>query len=154
MYYTSEGESVKRYDVCNDTRLSDFASGLPGELYALRLLPTGGLLVVATEKILRLDENGNITQTYNLTASDYWFALNLDPDGKSFWSASYVGGGVYKFDIESGRMIQQLNSAGGSGIIIKGEITGALTGPVINNQTIGTNKNQAVNITLTWQKYR
>ena len=50
MYYTSEGESVKRYDVCNDTELSDFVSGLPGELYALRLLPTGGLLVAATEK--------------------------------------------------------------------------------------------------------
>ena len=27
-------------------------------------------------------------------------------------------------------------------------LQGALTGPVINNQTIGTNKNQAVNITL------
>jgi DNA-binding beta-propeller fold protein YncE len=38
LYYTSEGPSVKRFDVCTNKQLSDFATGLV-QAYALRLLP-------------------------------------------------------------------------------------------------------------------
>ena len=42
--------SVKRFNVCTDTQLSDFATGLPGPAaFALRLLPDGGALVADTD---------------------------------------------------------------------------------------------------------
>src|SRR6266508_3794918 len=82
MFYTSEGTEVKRYDVCMDIQLADFAppGTLPGtHAYALRLLLAGqggGLLVADTQAIHRLDAGGNIVQTYDAAGENCWFALN------------------------------------------------------------------------------
>lgn len=40
MYYTSEGPSIKRFDVCADAALPDL-TGVLTEAYALRILPGG-----------------------------------------------------------------------------------------------------------------
>ena len=109
MYYTSEGTSVKRFNVCTNTQLSDFATGLPGSAaYALRLLPGGGAILADTEYIVRLDPSGNVVKTY--PASDYGtssflFALNLDPDGKTFWTADYTDGKITRIDIDTGDQV-------------------------------------------------
>lgn len=106
MYYTSEGNSVKRYDVVNNVQLPDFTTSLPGSIaYALRLLPGGGMLVADTEVIVRLDSLGNLIQTYDTPGEDTWFALNLDPDGTSFWSGNFGTSNFYKFDIASGAIL-------------------------------------------------
>ena len=42
MLYTSEGAQVKRYNVCNRMQLPDFADGLHGAAYALRILADNG----------------------------------------------------------------------------------------------------------------
>jgi N-acetylmuramoyl-L-alanine amidase len=150
MYYTSEGKEVKRFDVCSGTQLSDFTSTLPGRAaYALRVLADantpgdprrGGLLVADTEQIVRLDKVGNVVRTYDVSGQDCWFALNLDPDGSSFWSADFCTGTVVKFAIETGAVLLTFNAGTGSntvfGLAVLGELTTAnpilpLTVPVI-----------------------
>jgi Thrombospondin type 3 repeat len=108
IYYTSEGPSVRRFDVCTKKQLPDFAT-LSGELFALRLLPpgdgTGGLLVASLKDIQRLDGNGLVIQTFGATIVAYWFALNLDPIGTSFWSGDVFTGNFYRFDIATGNIL-------------------------------------------------
>lgn len=140
MYYTSEGHLVKQFNVCTNTQMADFATGLPGaNAYAHRLAPDGTTFVADTSVVVRLNSTGSVIQTYTpLNSTSVLFALNLDPDGKTFWTADLVTGIIYRFDIASGTQLESF-SAGGSvgGLIVKGEITGG-TGFVIPEVPYGT----------------
>lgn len=83
MYYADEGSQIGRYDVCTDTQLTPFATGLPGGCYALRIRPNGEVMIACASKAVRLDSSGNVIKTYPLTGANFLFALNLDPDGTS-----------------------------------------------------------------------
>ena len=140
MFYTSEGFQIKRFNVCTNTQLPDFATLPNRPAYALRILPDGGVLVADTVNILRLDAAGNVIQTYNAPGETDWFALNLDPDGTSFWSASFATSNVYKFDIATGNVLLKFNTGTPTntvfGLGIKGEPTAATGGcPIANPQT-------------------
>ena len=128
MYYTSESRTVYRYDVSTNTQLANFAT-LPGigTAYALRLLGDGGALVADSSVIVRLNSSGIVTQTYDIGGNNNWFALNLDPDGTSFWSGDYSTGAFAKFDITTGNVLGAYN-AGASvwGLTVFGEITEAI----------------------------
>jgi hypothetical protein len=100
--YTSEGAGVKRFDVCTNTQLSDLAGGLPGPCYGLRIRSNGELIVACDTQIVRVSAAGSIIQTYNPGSQSDWFAVSLDPDGTSFWAASYTNGNIYKVNIASG----------------------------------------------------
>ena len=106
LFYTSEGSDIRRYDAAAHAQLTPFATGLPHEHYALRLLPpgdgSGGMLVAATDEIQRLNASGAVVQTYDVPGSGLWFALNLDPNGTSFWSADLSTGNIFRFNINSG----------------------------------------------------
>jgi hypothetical protein len=104
LYYTSEGTSVKRFDVCTNTQLSDFATALPGTGFAVKLLSDGGALVADTDSIVRLDSGGNVVQQYGSGESQFgaWFSLALDPSGTAFWAGDVITGTVKKFDLSSG----------------------------------------------------
>ncbi len=137
MFYTSEGRAIQRYDVGTDTQLADFAvlSG-SGNAFALRLLGDGGLLVADGSNIKRLDATGAVIDTYDVTGENTWFALNLDPNGTSFWSGNYGSANFYKFDIATGGMDNFLASkntgTGGNtlyGLTVAGEITQATQVP-------------------------
>jgi PEP-CTERM motif len=127
LFYTSEGSRVLRYDVVADTQLTDFATGLPGSnAFALRLLQGGGLLVADTQSIHRLDSGGNIVQTYDDPGNNNWFALNLDPNGTSFWSGDSTTGELLRFNIATGAVEQTIaTGAPGTlfGVSVFGEIT-------------------------------
>jgi hypothetical protein len=130
IFYTSEGSTIFRYDVCSDEQGPVFLEGLPGSAaYALRILPDGGVLVADTEQILRVDASGETVQTYDTPGQDSWFALNLDPDGESFWSAGLGTGDVFRFDLDSGEVLLQF-SAGEAvqvgGLAVFGELTAAV----------------------------
>jgi streptogramin lyase len=127
LYYTSEGRRIMRYDVSTDTQLANFAT-LPGSghAFAFRLLGDGGLIVADTSNIKRLDSTGAVTMTYDVAGEDFWFALNLDPDGTSFWSADYNSGLIQQFDLASGALLDSFTSqgpGGPSGLVVYGEIT-------------------------------
>ncbi len=120
LFYTSEGRRVLRFDVANNAQLADFTI-LPGggTAFAVRLLPpgdgSGGLLVADTSNIKRLDAAGNVVQTYAAAGEDSWFALTLDPNGTSFWSANTATDNVYRFNIQSGA--QEVSFSTGTGAL-------------------------------------
>jgi DNA-binding beta-propeller fold protein YncE len=109
--YTSEGNEIRRFDVSTNTQLTPFATGLPASpAYAHRILPNGGELVAATSEIIQLNPAGNVVKTYTLANTSLLFAINLDPDGKSFWTADYLNGTVFKIDIATGAIDLQFNA--------------------------------------------
>ena len=109
MYYTSEGPHIRRYDVCTNTQLADFTSqGL--SLYALRIRPGGEVFAANFVDIKRFNSDGTIAQSYDTATNDCWFAMNMDPDNTSFWSADLCTGDVVKFDIASGAVLVQFNT--------------------------------------------
>jgi len=142
MFYTSEWGVVYRYDVGpnpvdgirqrmvppanpDDYPVKNWPyvtlEGTPSRvLYALRLLPpgdgSGGLLVATPPTILRINRDGVIVQHYDAPNIDGWFALNIAPDGKSFWSASTSTGRIYRWDIASAALVN-LAAAGVQGIV-------------------------------------
>lgn len=102
VFYTSEGWEVKIYDVCRQRQLDDFVTGLEGPCYALRLRDNGELMVTCQTRVYRLDRGGSIVKIYVISGESL-FAMNLDPDGRTFLTAGQESGNVYRVDIESGR---------------------------------------------------
>jgi hypothetical protein len=126
MRYTSEGSSVKQFNVCTNTQLPDFATGLPGlAAYAHRILPDGGELVADSNAVVRLSSAGAIVKTYTpSTSASTIFALNRDPDGTTFWTADLDSGNVFHFDIATGNQLGTFSASGFvGGLSLFGEIT-------------------------------
>jgi hypothetical protein len=113
LFYTSEGEDIKRYNVCTSTQLSNFATVPLGECYALRIRANGEVMVACTNQVYRLSPAGTLLQTYPkpITESSFLFAMNLDPNGTSFWTAGYATGNIYRYDITSGAVITTFAAA-------------------------------------------
>jgi len=127
LYYTSEGSAVKRFDTATNTQLADFATGLGGPDFANRLLPTGGMLVADSSRVVRLNAAGAIVQSYTVAGVQQLFALNLDPDGTSFWTGDDGTGMLYKFDIATGALEQTLNTGVGGGNLFGVSLFGEIT---------------------------
>ena len=142
MYFTSEGTHVERFDVCQNLQLPNFnATAFTNtSAYAHRLMANGDTLVADTEQVLRLDDTGNVIQTYTAAGNtNNFFALNLDPDGKSFWTGDISNNNIYKFgycqrqfaaSVQRGlgcqyERLQYAVSVGG--ITVAGELTAAST---------------------------
>ena len=131
LFYTSEGYRVMRYDVCTDTQLADFATLPTGQAFALRIRPNGDVMVAtsagATSVVYRLNSTGAVVQSYTLAPAQL-FALNLDPDGTSFWTGDLQTGQIFRLDIATGATITQFFStinpdAALGGLAVFGEIT-------------------------------
>jgi hypothetical protein len=152
LFYTSEGNLVKRFDLSTSTQLADFNSlVLPGAAaYALRVLPDGGVLVADTDRVLLLDSSGNVARTYCARLTDFCsspfplepgnsnpqiFGLTLDPDGKSFWTADYSAGTVWKVDIATGTIDLAINTgfAFQGGLVVFHEITSSNSRDLVFN---------------------
>lgn len=129
LFYTSEGRVIHRFDVSADTQLSDFATlDQSGELFALRLLTDGGVLAADSDNIVRLDATGSVVQEYDIDDENGWFALNLDPDGTSFWSADINDGSIHKFNIATGAVLDSVASGEAIfGLAVFGERTQGCT---------------------------
>ena len=107
LLYTSEGTSVLSFNIITSTQNADLADNLPGSsAYAFRVLPNGNLLVADSTVVVELNPSGSQIMTYTPSlAPSTLFALNLDPDGTSFWTADLETGTVYRFDIASGTQL-------------------------------------------------
>ena len=126
MYYTSEGRYIYRYDVSTGTQLSNFADLGGGVAFALRILGDGGILVADQGDIKLLNSTGGLVRSYDVTGENSWFALNLDPDGTTFWSGNYVSGNFYAFDIATGTLLKTISTGAYNnlyGLSVYGEIT-------------------------------
>ena len=127
LFYTSEGVTIRRFDTCTSTQLPDFAtlpvSG-PTLAGALRILPPGdgcgGLLVATYADVKRLDAAGAVIASYDAPGEDSWFAMNLTPDGQSFWSAGEATNNVYRFNIATGAVEVGPSKESGGGETVYG----------------------------------
>jgi hypothetical protein len=148
MHYTSEGSAIKQFNVCTNAQLADFATGLSGgACYAHRIRPNGEELVACTTNVFRVNSSGAIIQTYPSSslspASSFLFALNLDPDGATFWTGDLVNGNIYRVNIGTGAQVTTFNSApfvDMAGLAVVGEIvvsqpTATPTGGVVATAT-------------------
>lgn len=115
MLYTSEGTSILSYNVCTNTQNPDFVTGMTGaNAYALRIRPNGEVLVADSSQVLRFSSTGTLLQTYTFPGSPNdttLFALNLDPDGTSFWTGDLRTGDVFRVDIATGNILSSFNAA-------------------------------------------
>ncbi|HLZ23951.1 MAG TPA: hypothetical protein VKQ30_17705 [Ktedonobacterales bacterium] len=159
IHYTSEGSSVKRFNACTNTQLADFATGLSAPCYALRILPgSGDVLVACTSQVYHLSSTGAIVQTYSaasIGSNGSLFALNIDPDGTSFWTADFNGGRVMHVDIATGNLLGSFTTnTSVFGLAIFGEKTAAnpcsgdTTAPAISfTRIMDVNGKPAVQVT-------
>ena len=115
IYYAGEALAVHRYDLKTRSQLPSYALPIgAGDAHALRLLPDGRLLVACQQMIVLLNQSGQVVRTYTAPNVTDFFGLALDPDGTSFWAAEIrlpssslgFGNGVFKFDINSGTILQ------------------------------------------------
>ncbi len=130
MYYTSEGQKLMTIDMSTGVQGADVTNLLTGgAAFAIRLLGDGTVLVANTADIKRVNlSDGSIMQTYDVAGQNAWFALNLDPDGKTFWSGDFGNDKFYQFDITSGSVIGSAYDTGLGGghlfgLAVYGEIT-------------------------------
>lgn len=136
MLYTDEGRAIHRFDVCTNTPLKDFASGGVGD-FALRILPDGSVLVAATSAVRRYSPAGVEIASYSAVGENWFFALNLDPDGTHFWTGGLRTGTIYEFALTPPappvlKFSAQVASHGGTelaGIAVFGEITASQSSP-------------------------
>ena len=132
MLYTQEGGQILQWDLATDTALPVFATiAEAGGAFALRILPDGGVLLADEAAVRRFNSAGVEIQTYDAAGEDTWFALNLDPDGTSFWSGNFGSADLYRFHIASGAMLKTFNTGTGGdtlfGVGIFGEKTQGCT---------------------------
>jgi uncharacterized repeat protein (TIGR01451 family) len=141
VFYTDEGTVVKRFNTCTITPLGNLNSlALTGShAFALRILPSGGVLVADSEQVVQLNSTGLLVNTYTPCACANLFALNLDPDGTSFWTADSVTSDVFRVDIATGTVLKQFNTGTASGTVfglsVKGEITVGGGGITVSHDT-------------------
>ena len=121
MYYTDESGTIHRWDLTTNTALTDLCASCG--VFALRLLGDGSLLVAdATGGVNQVDATtGAILHNYtaaSLGGGDF-FALNLDPDGTTFWTGEFSGDNIHRVNIATGAVITSFNS-GSSGSSLYG----------------------------------
>jgi Bacterial Ig-like domain (group 1) len=107
--YTSEGSALKAYNVCKEEQLADIATGLPAPCYAHRILSDGSDLVACEHAVEHLNSKGEIIKTYEPEPGGSLFALNVDPDGETFWTAGLKSGNIYRINIVSGAVVTTFN---------------------------------------------
>ncbi len=130
IYYNGEGSSIETFNTCTNAQGPTFASGLSAPCFALRIRPGGDVLTACSSGVYHLSNTGTVLQFYpasGFTPSEFsLFALNIDPDGTSFWTAGYSSGNIYHIDIASGTQLGEFNAAhttSVAGLAIFGEAT-------------------------------
>ncbi|HLO29546.1 MAG TPA: PKD domain-containing protein [Anaerolineales bacterium] len=135
MFYTSEGSGVKRFNVCTNTQLPDFATGLTRPCYALRIRENSEVMVACAAQLYRLSATGVPLQTYKIPGvGENFFAMNLDPDNTSFWTGGFNSGNIYRIDIATGKVLTSFKAPtenGLAGLAVFGEITVASNQPPV-----------------------
>jgi WD40 repeat protein len=114
LLYSNEGSTIRQL---NTATLVDtvFTTGAYGQLYAKRYLTNGDVIAASsTGNVYRWNSAGVLQQTYAIGIGSV-FALNLDPNGTSFWTGATGGTAIRQVDLTSGAILQSWNTSGGSG---------------------------------------
>jgi PKD repeat protein len=109
IYYTSQGTTVFRFNVCTGQQESPFATTLTTGL-GIKILPDGGVLAANKQNIIHFDSAGQVVTKYTAPGESCWVSLALDPDRKSFWAVDYCSSDVVRFEVSSGNLLAKFNS--------------------------------------------
>lgn len=129
LFYTSEGNLVRRFNVCTGTQLPDFVTTPTPTNYGLRIRPNEEVMVASSTQVHRYAVNGALIQSYtNFSGASTLFALALDEDGISFWTANLPDGRVWRVNILTGAVMANFSvayHASLAGLAVYGEFTAA-----------------------------
>lgn len=130
LFYNDESGLIRRWDTVGNIGLADFANNAANggtASYALRILGNGNVLTAANNIVIQYDSAGNKLGQYDATGVDGFFALNIDPDGQSFWTGSFQNNTLYRWTIGNYGLdnFNQSLVTGGQlfGVALAGEIT-------------------------------
>jgi sugar lactone lactonase YvrE len=136
LYYTGENAVVKRFNVCTNTQLSAFVTAPSPFCFAHRLRLNGELILACSNAVYRYSAAGTLLHTYPgasfSPATTDLFALNLDPDNATFWTAAETAHQIYRINIATGAQVSTFNAASSGtvdGLAIAGEIVVAGPSP-------------------------
>jgi hypothetical protein len=152
LLYTGEGSAILSYNVCTHTQNPDFATGLPGPCFELRIRPNGDVMVACASEVIRLDSAGTQQQTYTIPNTGELFSMNLDPDNSTFWTGDDTTGEVFHVGIGSGNVVSSFNSSppvGLFGLALVGAINVATPTVTLSPSTQTLNTGQTATVTAT-----
>jgi PKD repeat protein len=109
IYYTSQGNTVFRFNACTGQQQPPFANGLTTGL-AVKILGDGSVLVADKADIVHFDAGGHVITKFTASGETCLVSLALDPDGKTFWALDYCTSDVLRFDISSGSQVAKFSS--------------------------------------------
>jgi len=120
-YTTETGKRVMRFNIKTGKQMSDLKV-CPGETQpgvmdrewaiAVAYLQDGRLLLTRGETVELLDESGEVLRTYPLP--DYgWAMIQPGTDQKSFVASNFFTGIIAKVDLETGKIIGEIDSGTG-----------------------------------------
>jgi len=97
--YTKGDRRVRRFNVCRDLPLSDFAE-LATNAGSIRQLPHGDVIVASESSVYQFTRAGAIVRTWPYPGLTH---LALTRDGDAFWGAGTVDGApqLLRFDVTS-----------------------------------------------------
>ena len=120
IFYTSEGPAIRRFNTCTATQGTDFCSACGSQLVGMRIRSNGEVLAADfSGQVRRYNSSGTQIQSYTTTGLGNPFAVNLDPDGLSFWTGDYFTGQVFRINLATGAVITQFD-AGKLGCCLSG----------------------------------
>ena len=73
-------------------------------------------MVADADRILHFDSNRDLIKTYFLPGGSALFAVNLDPDGTSFWVGNFSPFDIWKVDIDTGNVLENFAAGPVGGI--------------------------------------
>ena len=128
-YYTTESTDILTYNMCTHTQGPNFnVAPLPDadpvtanqpndRAYGLKILQNNDVLVADTNDVVLLDPNGNVLTSYPCSSlpgcQGGLFAMAIDPSGTSFWTGDEISGYVWQVNIDTGQVMQTINTNAG-----------------------------------------
>lgn len=109
LYYTE--------DVHNGIKTLDIASGQHEQslsskygFSSFQILSDGGIIAAHKGTIKKLDSLGKLVASFDVSGVDKWYSIALDTNGSSFWAGSYMNDKLYKFNINTGSVLQTIDT--------------------------------------------
>ena len=127
LLYTSEYVTIKRFDVCTGSQLTDFALPNDAQCWGVRIDPFGQVIAACADLNV-IDGNGVVTHEWN-SAHYSLYGLALDPSASTAWATASTSSqtpniDLMQFDLQTGAILSTTSPDGGAdGVAVFGSAT-------------------------------
>jgi len=129
IYYADDSPGISAFNVCTNTQLPPFNASI-GTVSGFRILPgSGNVLASNRTRVTALSPTGTVLGQYNAPpGNSVIFAVTLDPDGATFWTADLSNGNIFRYNIApiSSTPVTTFNSnqfVDTGGVMVIGQLT-------------------------------